>query len=49
MDQIKLNFKSRTRAHRVLFEAGSPFRNRTVENKKQFKRQPKHRGQQHGT
>ena len=34
----------RTRAHRVLFENGSPFRNRTVENKKQFKRQQKHKG-----
>ena len=49
MDTIKLNFKSRTRAHRVLFEAGSPFKTRTVENKKQFKRQPKHKGQCHGS
>ena len=48
MDRIRLSLKPRTRAHRVLFEAGSPFRTRTVENKKQFKRQPKHRGQQHG-
>ena len=47
MDQIRLNFKSRPRAHRVLFEAGSPFRTRTVENKKrEFKRNPKHRNQE---
>lgn len=37
----------RTRAHRVLFENGSPYKSRTVENKKQFKRQPKHRGEQY--
>jgi len=35
-----------TRAHCVLFEAGSPFRTRTVENKRQFKRQLKHRKQE---
>jgi hypothetical protein len=34
---------SRTRAHRVLFMNDSPFRSRTVENKKQYRRQPKHR------
>jgi hypothetical protein len=34
------------RAHRVLFESNSPFRGRTVENKRQFKRQPKHRKQE---
>ncbi len=38
--------QSRTRAHRVLFLNDSPFRSRTVENKKQFRRQPKHRLQQ---
>lgn len=36
----------KTRAHRVLFETGSPFRGRTVENKQKFKRQPKHRKQE---
>lgn len=37
----------RTRAHRVLFETGSPFKSRTVENKKlKFKRNPKHRSQE---
>jgi hypothetical protein len=38
----------KSRAHRVLFETGSPFRSRTVENKKQFKRQPKHKANDHG-
>ena len=47
MDRIRLSLKPRTRAHRVLFEAGSPFRSRTVENKKrEFKRNPKHRNQE---
>lgn len=35
--------QSRTRAHRVLFMTDSPFRSRTVENKRQYQRQPKHR------
>lgn len=48
MDKLKLIPKRPIRAHRVLFETGSPFKTRTVENKKrEFKRQPKHRGQQH--
>jgi len=33
----------RTRAHRVLFETGSPFRSRTVENKTRYQRKTKHR------
>jgi hypothetical protein len=37
----------KTRAHRVLFERDSPFRSRTVENKKQqYKRNAKHRNQE---
>lgn len=37
----------KTRAHRVLFETGSPFRGRTVENKRrEFKRNPKHRNRE---
>lgn len=44
--EIKLPLKqTRTRAHRVLFVSDSPFRSRTVENKKQYRRQPKHRFQ----
>jgi hypothetical protein len=30
------------RVHRILFETGSPFRARTVENKRKFKRTVKH-------
>ena len=33
----------RTRAHRVLFETGSPFKSRTVENKTRYQRNTKHR------
>jgi len=40
----KIPYQQKTRAHRVLFESGSPFRSRTVENKKrEFKRNTKHR------
>lgn len=34
--------RPRTRAHLVLFVAGSPFRGRTVENKKAYRRRDKH-------
>ena len=34
--------QTRTRAHRVLFENGSPFKTRTVELKTRYKRKPKH-------
>jgi hypothetical protein len=44
---VKIPYQQKTRAHRVLFESGSPFRSRTVENKKrEFKRNPKHRNQE---
>ena len=36
----------RHRAHRILFENGSPFRARTVENKRRYKRSVKHRKQE---
>jgi hypothetical protein len=42
---VKIPYQ-KTRVHRVLFESNSPFRGRTVENKRQFKRQPKHRKQE---
>jgi len=45
---VKIPYQQKTRAHRVLFENGSPFRSRTVENKKQFKRQPKHKEYDYG-
>ena len=34
--------RQRTRAHVVLFCAGSPFKPKVVENKKAYRRQPKH-------
>jgi hypothetical protein len=44
---VKIPYQQKTRAHRVLFESGSPFKSRTVENKKrEFKRNPKHRNQE---
>jgi hypothetical protein len=33
----------KTRAHFVLFCAGTPFKQKRVENKQAYKRQPKHR------
>ena len=44
---VKIPYQQKTRAHRVLFESGSPFKSRTVENKKrEFKRNAKHRAQE---
>ena len=44
---VKVPYQQKTRAHRVLFENDSPFRTRTVENKKkQYKRNSKHRNQE---
>lgn len=43
MINIKTLPMKRTRAHRVLFETGSPFKSRTVENKIRYKRKTKHR------
>lgn len=34
--------KQRTRAHRVLFANGTPFKPKRVENKKAYTRRPKH-------
>lgn len=45
---VKIPYQ-KTRAHRVLFETGSPFRSRTVQNKTRYQRQPKHKGQPDGT
>jgi hypothetical protein len=43
MNKIKTLPVQRTRAHRVLFETGSPFKSRTVENKTRYQRNTKHR------
>lgn len=41
---MQLIIPRRTRAHKVLFDNDSPFRSRTVENKRnEFKRNSKHR------
>ncbi len=42
---VKIPYQ-KTRAHRVLFERDSPFRARTVENKRKFKRSRKHPNQE---
>ena len=34
--------RPRTRAHMVLFAAGTPFKPKRVENKKAYSRRPKH-------
>jgi hypothetical protein len=36
----------KTRAHFVLFCAGTPFKQKRVENKKAYNRQPKHKGRE---
>ena len=44
---VKIPKHQTTRAHRVLFESGSPCKSRSVENKKrEFKRNAKHRKQE---
>ena len=42
--KIVVKIPHKTRAHIVLFCAGTPFKQKRVESKKQFKRQPKHKG-----
>jgi hypothetical protein len=42
MKKIVKILYQKTRAHRVLFERDSPFKARTVENKRVFRRRPKH-------
>ena len=48
MKTIKPIPVQKSRAHRVLFETGSPFKSRTVENKIKYKRQPKHKVNNYG-
>jgi len=42
--KIVVKIPHKTRAHIVLFCANTPFKQKRVESKKQFKRQPKHKG-----
>lgn len=46
--QMRMLKSPNPRIHFMLFQNNSPFRARTVENKKLFKRQEKHRNQSQG-
>lgn len=41
-ETIKIEFKTRTRAHRVLFDRDLPFKPRVVESKLRYRRRDKH-------
>jgi len=41
-ETIKIEFKTRTRAHRVLFDRDLPFRPQVVESKLRYRRRDKH-------
>jgi hypothetical protein len=45
--KIVVKLPHKTRAHFVLFCENTPFKQKVVKNKKQFKRQPKHKGTRH--
>jgi len=42
--KIVVKIPQKTRAHLVLFCANTPFKQKRVESKKQYKRNPKHKG-----
>jgi len=44
--KIVVKIPQKTRAHFVLFCADTPFKQKRVENKKQYKRNPKHKGRE---
>ena len=46
--QMRMLKSPNPRIHFMLFQNNSPFRARTVENKKQFQRHEKHRNQSQG-
>ena len=46
--QMRMLKSPNPRIHFMLFQANSPFRARTVENKRQFQRHEKHRNQSQG-
>ena len=46
--QMRMLKSPNPRIHYMLFQANSPFRARTVENKRQFQRHEKHRNQSQG-
>jgi len=46
--KIVVKIPQKTRAHIVLFCAGTPFKQKVVASKIKFKRQPKHKGRDNG-
>ena len=44
--KIVVKIPQKTRAHIVLFCKDTPFKQKVVENKKAFKRNPKHKGRE---
>jgi len=44
--KIVVKIPQKTRAHIVLFCAGTPFKQKVVQSKVKYTRQPKHRGKQ---
>lgn len=46
--KIVVKIPQKTRAHFVLFAKDTPFKPKQVENKKAFKRNPKHKGRDNG-
>jgi hypothetical protein len=44
--KIVVKIPQKTRAHIVLFCANTPFKPKRAENKKAFKRNPKHKGRE---
>jgi hypothetical protein len=46
--KIVVKMPQKTRAHLVLFCANTPFKQKRVESKVKFKRNPKHKGRDNG-
>jgi len=44
--KITIKVPKQVRAHIVLFCKDTPFKQKVVQSKKQFKRQPKHKGRE---
>jgi len=44
--KIVVKVPHKTRAHFVLFKEGTPFKQKVVESKIKYKRQPKHKGRE---
>lgn len=46
--KIVIKVPKKHREHIILFCAGTPFRQKVVQSKVKFKRQPKHKGRDNG-